>query len=62
MFVLAFLDTNDVARGLFLESPETFSDPTHFKKLIFLHVSNVRENKRIPKFEGLEPRRCEDIN
>ena len=31
------------------------------EKLIFLHVFNVRKTKRIAKFEGLEPRRCEDI-
>ena len=32
-----------------------------FEKLIFLHVFNRRKIKRIAKFEGLEPRRCEDI-
>ena len=32
-----------------------------FEKLIFLHVFNTRKIKRIAKFEGLEPRRCEDI-
>ena len=32
-----------------------------FEKLIFLHVFNIRKTKRIAKFEGLEPRRCEDI-
>ena len=31
-----------------------------FEKLIFLHVFNIRKIKRIAKFEGLEPRRCED--
>ena len=31
-----------------------------FEKLIFLHVCNVRKAKRTAKFEGLEPRRCED--
>ena len=31
------------------------------EKLIFLHVFNIRKTKRIAKFEGLEPRRCEDI-
>ena len=33
-----------------------------FEKLIFLHVFNIRKSKRIAKFEGLEPRHCEDIN
>ena len=32
-----------------------------FKKLIVLHVFNIRKTKRIAKFEGLEARRCEDI-
>ena len=32
-----------------------------FEKMIFLHVFNIRKIKRIAKFEGLEPRRCEDI-
>ena len=32
-----------------------------FEKMIFLHVFNIRKIKRIVKFEGLEPRRCEDI-
>ena len=32
-----------------------------FKKLIFEHVFNVRKTKRIGKFDGLEPWRCEDI-
>ena len=32
-----------------------------FEKLIFLHVFNIRKTKRIAKFYGLEPRRCEDI-
>ena len=32
-----------------------------FEKLIFLHVFNIRNTKRIAQFEGLEPRRCEDI-
>ena len=29
--------------------------------MIFLHAFNIRKIKRIAKFEGLEPRRCEDI-
>ena len=33
----------------------------YFEKLIFLHVFNIRKIKRTAKFEGLEPRRCEDI-
>ena len=32
-----------------------------FEKLNFLHAFNMRKIKRIAKFEGLEPRRCEDI-
>ena len=32
-----------------------------FEKLIFQHVFNVRKSKRIAKFDGLEPRCCEDI-
>ena len=32
-----------------------------FEKLIFEQVFNVRKTKRIGKFDGLEPRRCEDI-
>ena len=32
-----------------------------FEKMIFLHVFNIRKIKSIAKFEGLEPRRCEDI-
>ena len=32
-----------------------------FEKLIFLQAFNIRKIKRIAKFEGLEPRRCEDI-
>ena len=32
-----------------------------FEKVIFLHAFNIRKIKRIAKFEGLEPRRCEDI-
>ena len=32
-----------------------------FQKLIFYHVFKVRKTKRIEKFDGLEPRRCEDI-
>ena len=50
--------------------PRTFSvpkgqlsncNPLLFKNLIFLHVFNVRKTKRIAKFDGLEPRRREDI-
>ena len=32
-----------------------------FEKLIFEHVFNVRKTKRIAKFDGLEPGRCENI-
>ena len=31
------------------------------EKLIFLHVFNIRKTKKIAKFEGFEPQRCEDI-
>ena len=31
------------------------------QKLISSHVFNIRKTKRIVKFDGLEPRRCEDI-
>ena len=29
-----------------------------FEKLTFSHVFNVRETKRLAKFDGLEPQRC----
>ena len=32
-----------------------------FEKQIFFHVFNIRKTKRTAKFEGLEPRHCEDI-
>ena len=32
-----------------------------FEKLIFSRAFNVRKTKGIAKFDGLEPRRCEDI-
>ena len=56
-------------RGLFLESPENILgrkasyqlQSACFEKLIFQNVFNVRKTKRIAKFDGLEPRRCEDI-
>ena len=32
-----------------------------FEKLIFEHVLNRRKSKRIAKFDGLEPLRCEVI-
>ena len=50
------------SRGLF--GPEKLVvklQSAYFEKLIFLHVFNIRKIKRIAKFEGLEPRRCEDI-
>ena len=51
--------------GPFLDSPENFSGTrsllSNCNPLIFLHVFNIRKTKRIAKFEGLEPRRCEDI-
>ena len=51
--------------GPLLESPENFSGPKMqsacFEKLIFLHVFSIRKTKSIAKFEGLEPRRWEDI-
>ena len=54
---------------LFLESRDLFGpeklavklQSACFEKLIFLHVFNIRKTKRIAKFDGLEPRRCEDI-
>ena len=55
--------------GLFLESPENFSDPKSLvvklqsacsEKLIFYHVSNVRKIKRTGKFYDLESRVSED--
>ena len=54
---------------LFLESRDLFGpkklavklQSACFEKLIFLHVFNIRKNKRIAKFEGLEPRRFEGI-
>ena len=33
----------------------------YFEKLILQYVFNVRKPKRIAKFHGLEPLRCEDI-
>ena len=50
------------SRGLF--GPEKLVVKQHsarFQKLIFLHAFNMRKIKRIAKFEGIEPRRCEDI-
>ena len=32
-----------------------------FENLIFLHVFDIRKPKRIAKFDGLEPRHCQDI-
>ena len=32
-----------------------------FEKLFLEYVFNVRKTKKIAKFDGLEPRRCEDI-
>ena len=57
------------SRGPFFESRELFWPEklvvklqyASFENLIFLHVFNIRDIKRIAKFEGLEPRRCEDI-
>ena len=57
------------SRGPFFESRERFwpeklvvkLQSASFENLIFLHVFNIRDIKRIAKFEGLEPRRCEDI-
>ena len=57
-------------KSLFLERPVDFSGPknslsncksTCFEKLIFKHVFTVRKTKRIGKFDGLEPRSCEDM-
>ena len=50
------------SRGLFgPEKPIVGLQSASFEKLIFEHVLNVRKTKRIAKFDGLEPRRCEDI-
>ena len=43
------------------EKPVLKFESAWFEKLIFLHYFNVRKTKRIAKFGGLEPRRCEDI-
>ena len=49
------------SRKLFgLWKPVAKMESTCFVKLIFWHVFNVREAKRIAKFDGLERRRCED--
>ena len=43
------------------EKPVVNLQSSCFEKLIFKCVFNVRKSKRIAKFEGLEPGRCEDI-
>ena len=43
------------------EKPVVKLQSAYFEKLILQHVFNVRKTKRIAKFDGLEPRRCEDI-
>ena len=44
------------------EKPVVKLKSTFFKNLVFLHVFNVRKDKRIAQFDGLEePRRCEDV-
>ena len=52
-------------RGLFLESPENLAGPkshlSNCNPLFFKHAFDTRKTKRIAKFDGLEPRRCEDI-
>ena len=43
------------------EKPVVKLQSTCFEKMIFSHVFNVRKTKKIAKFDGLEPGRCEDI-
>ena len=44
------------------EIPVVKLESACFQKVILQHVFHVRTSKRIGKFYGLEPRRCEDIN
>ena len=43
------------------EKPVVKLQSTCFEKLIFEHVFNVRKTKRMAMFDGVGPRRCEDI-
>ena len=43
------------------EKPVVKLKSAFFKKLIFLHVFNVRKDKRIAESDGFQPRRCEDV-
>ena len=49
-----------VLLGLVSRKSRKVSCQTCVEKLIFLHVFNTRKTKKTAKFEGLEPRRCED--
>ena len=48
-------------RSLEIEEPVVKLQSACFEKLIFWNVFNVRKTKRIAKFDGLEPRRREDV-
>ena len=57
-----------LSKGLFLESPENFSGPkNHWSNCNTLALKSwsfkcfERNTKRIAKFDGLEPKRCEDL-
>ena len=43
------------------EKPVVNLQSACFEKLLFKRAFNVRKSKRVAKFEGLEPGRCEDI-
>ena len=43
------------------EKPVVKLQSASFEKVVFSHVFNMRKAKRIAKFYGLEPRRCQEI-
>lgn len=43
------------------EKPVVKLQSTRFRKLTIQHLFNVRKTKKTAKFDGLEPRRSEDI-
>ena len=43
------------------EKPVVKLQSASFEKVVFSHVFNMRKAKRIAKFYGLEPQRCEHI-
>ena len=50
------------SRGLFLESPVNVSGPeSQLFRLQSACFENVRKTKRTANFDGLEPRRCENV-